>query len=184
MKRLLLTLAIMFSLTTVVNAQTGKIWVGGSTGLNTTKVKDGERLTNFNITPEIGYMVSDDLGVGIKFGYAHKEYEITDDKAKSNGFTLNPFARYSFLKGSIGGLFVDGGVGYTYSKVKTIDMKVRDFEVGLKPGVAINVSDKLALTGKFGFLGYQYEKFGDRKTNSFGFDFDLSQVQLGLNLIF
>ena len=57
-------------------------------------------------------------------------------------------------------------------------------EVGFRPGVAINVSDNLTLTGKFGFLGYQYEKFGSKKTNTFGFDFDLSQIQLGLNFVF
>lgn len=184
MKRLLLTLAVVFGLTTGISAQSGKVWIGGSIGLNTSKVKDGEKLTNFNITPEAGYMLSDDWGIGLKMGYAHKEYEEAGNKAKSDGFTVNPFARYSFLKGDIGGLFVDGGVGYSYSKIKSTDTKVHDMEIGFRPGVAINVSDRLALTGKFGFVGYQYEKFGSKKTNSFGFDFDLSQIQLGLNFVF
>lgn len=184
MKKLFFTLAVMFGLTSVVNAQTGKVWIGGSTGFNTSKVTDGERLTNFNITPEVGYMLSDNWGVGMKLGYAHKEYNVLDGKAKSDGFTVSPFARYSFLRGNIGGLFVDGGAGYTYSKVKSTDTKVHELEVGFRPGVAINVSDNLTLTGKFGFLGYQYEKFGSQKTNTFGFDFDLSQIQLGLNFVF
>jgi len=185
MKKMIFTLAIIFGLTSVVSAQNpGNFWVGGSVGFETSKVKDGARLTNYNIIPEIGYVVSDNWGVGIKLGYAHDEFTIDNAKLKSNGFTVNPFARYSFLKGDIGGLFVDGGAGYTYSKVKSTDTKTHEFEVGFRPGVAINISDKIALTGKFGFIGYQYEKIGSRKTNSFAFDFDLSQVLLGVNVIF
>lgn len=185
MKRMIFTLAIIFGLTSVVNAQSaGNIWAGGSVGLKTSKVKDGDRLTNYNIIPEVGYMITDNWGVGMKLGYAHDEYTLNNSKVKADGFTVNPFARYSFLKGNIGGLFVDGGVGYTYSKIKSTDVKTHEFEVGFRPGVSINVSDKIALTGKFGFIGYQYEKFGSRKTNSFEFDFDLRQIQLGMNIIF
>lgn len=184
MKKLLLTLTVMLGLTIGISAQSGKVWLGGSTGFHTSKVKDGVKLTNFNILPEAGYMLSDDWGIGMKIGYTHKEYEEMNSKVKSNGFTVNPFVRYSFLRGNIGGLFVDGGGGYSYHKIKSTNTKVHDLEIGFRPGVSINVSDRLALTGKFGFIGYQYEKFGNRKTNSFGFDFDLSQIQLGLNLVF
>lgn len=185
MKKLFLSLAIIFSLSTVVNAQeVGEIWIGGSIGVNTSKVKDGDRLTNFNIIPELGYIVSDNWGIGVKLGYTHNEYDQEGSKMKSDGFLINPFARYAFLKGDLGGLFVDGGAGYSYNKIKTTSTKIHELEVGFRPGVSINVSDKVALTGKFGFIGYQYEKFGERKTNSFGFDFDLSQVQFGLNIVF
>lgn len=189
MKKLIFTLAVVFGLTsmTSVNAQgAGSMWAGGSVGFETSKVKDGDRHTNYNIIPEFGYVIYDDFGVGIRLGYAHREFGDADleRKVKTDGFTVNPFARYSFLKGNIGGLFVDGGAGYTYTKNKTTDTKIHEFEVGFRPGVAITVSNNLALTGKFGFLGYQYEKYGSRKTNSFGFDFDMSQIELGLNIVF
>lgn len=186
MKKLIFTLAIMCGVVTGVSAQSpGKVWVGGSVGIETSKVKDGDRLTSYNIIPEVGYVVSDNWGVGIKLGYRHDEYDGGSiGKLKYDGFSVNPFARYAFLKGDIGGLFVDGGAGYTYMKDKTTDIKTNIFEVGFRPGVSLNVSDKVALTGKFGFLGYKYEKEGDKKTNSFGFDFDMSQVQLGVNLLF
>lgn len=189
MKKLFFTLAIMLGLTTVVNAQdTGKLWVGGSVGVTTSKVKDGDSFTNYNIIPEVGYMISDNWGLGIKLGYAHSEY--TSDlvgvtgRLKSDGFTVNPFARYSFLKGNIGGLFVDGGVGYTHSKIKSVDVKTDAYEVGFRPGVAINVANNVSLTGKFGFLGYEHEKYGQRKTDSFGLNMNLDQIQLGMILVF
>ncbi len=185
MKKLLLTIAVVLGLSTTLSAQSpGNIWVGGSVGFNTSKTKNADRLTNYNVIPEIGYVVSDSWGVGVKLGYAHDEVVRNNHKNKVDGFGVNPFARYTFAKGDIGGLFVDGGVGYTYSKTKGSDIKNHEIEVGFRPGVAFNVTDNIALTGKFGFLGYQYDKLGELKTNSFGFDFDLSQIMLGMNIVF
>lgn len=194
MKKLFLTLAVLFSVATIANAQdVGKIWVGGSVSFKSEKTDGFDRTNNYRIIPEIGYVVSDKLGVGIKLGYGHFESTKTiidatgntiSTKSKENGFTVNPFVRYSVLKGNIGGLFVDGGVGYSYLKEKGADNKLHQWEVGFRPGVAVNVSDQVSLTGKFGFLGYENKKYGSRKTNSFGFDFDMTQVELGVNFVF
>ena len=185
MKKMIFTLAMVFGLTSVVNAQqAGKVWVGGSVGFETSKITDGNRTTSYNILPEVGYNMTDNFGLAIRLGYAHDEINVGAQKQKLDGFVVNPFARYSFLKGNLGGLFVDGGVGYTYGKNKTTSVKSHELEVGFRPGVALNVSDKVALTGRFGFLGYQYEKLGSQKTNTFGFDFDMRQVQLGVNILF
>lgn len=188
MKKLFFTLAIMLGLATTVSAQeVGQIWVGGSVGFNSTKVGDADRVSSYRIIPEIGYVFAENLGVGIKLGYAHNKYAAGFNSviAAKDAFTVNPFVRYSFLKGSIGGLFIDGGAAYTYGKEDGDDAaKLNAWEVGFRPGVAIQVSEKITLTGKFGFLGYQHAKVGDRKANDFGFDFDLSQTELGISLVF
>jgi len=187
MKKLVLSLMLVCGLLTTINAQeVGQLWVSGSVGFNTSKVKDGDRLTNYRLVPEIGYQFADDWGIGIQLGYAHNEFSELNvgRKMKMDGFTVEPFVRYSFLKGNIGCLFVDGGAGYTYGKNKTDNTKLNEFSVGLQPGVCVNVADNISLTGKFGFLGYQYEKLGNVKTNSFGFDFDMKQVELGVSIIF
>lgn len=186
MKKLFFTLAIMLGLATTVSAQeVGQIWVGGSVGFNSTKVGDGDRTTSYRIIPEIGYVFAENLGIGVKLGYAHNKSILGSEETFKDSFTVNPFVRYSFLKGSIGGLFIDGGVGYTYGKGEGDNAaKLNAWEVGFKPGVAIQVSDKITLTGKFGFLGYQHSKLGDHKANDFGFDFDLSQTELGVSLVF
>lgn len=73
-------------------------------------------------------------------------------------------------------------------KIVSGGTKTTDLEVGFRPGVAVNVSERVSLIGKFGFLGYQYGKTGSgntaAKTNSFGFYFDLNNIQLGMNLKF
>lgn len=187
MRKMILGLAALFCLTVASAQERGQVWMGGSIGFSTSKVDiDGaDRTTNFNIMPEVGYQFSDNWAVGIRLGYGRTN---DDDLGKIDAFTVNPFARFSFLKGNVGSLFVDGGVGYTYGKVKSTDAKTNMFEVGFRPGVCVNLSQSLQLTGRFGFLGYQHEnvKRGDAKvkTNSFAADFDLSQILLGLNFKF
>ncbi len=186
MKKLFFTLAIMLGLATTVSAQeVGQIWVGGSLGINSVKANGGDRETSFRVVPEIGYVFTENLGIGVRLGYANKTTVIKIDDLSiggKNAFTVNPFLRYSFLKGDIGSLFIDGGGSYTYAK--TGDVKTNVWEVGLRPGVAVKVSDKIALTGKFGFLGYQHAKEGDKKGDRFGLDLDLSQTELGVSIVF
>lgn len=186
MKKLFFTLAIMLGFATTVSAQeVGQIWVGGAVGFNSTKSGDADRVTSYKIIPEFGYVFSENLGVGVKLGYGHNKTVLGSDDTFKDSFTVNPFLRYSFLKGDIGGLFIDGGVGYTYGKEDGDDAaKLNAWEVGFRPGVAVKVSDKISLTGKFGFLGYQNQKLGGVKSNDFGFDFDLSQTELGVNIVF
>ena len=192
MKKLFFTLAIMVGAVTASNAQeVGQMWTGGSVGIWHESIKDGDDFTSFKILPEFGYVITDNLGVGISLGYLHNEgrYDqlgnIESRSTDANGFTVNPFVRYSFLKGDLGSLFVDGGVGYAYLKDKANNnQKINNLEVGFRPGVAVRVSDKVSLSGKFGFLGYQYEKRGGIKMNSFGLDLDMNQFQFGVNIAF
>ena len=182
MRKLLLGLVMIMGVTAGANAQEpGQMWVGGSVGFNTSKTTGLDRHTDYKILPEFGYVLTDNLGIGVQLGYKHEEYGTP--KQKANGFEIAPFVRYSFLKGDIGGLFIDGGAGYSYLKVKD-GAKTNTFDVGLRPGIALNISDRITLTGKFGFLGYQYDKTGSLKTNKFGFDFDLSNILLGMNIAF
>lgn len=194
MKKLFFTLAIMLGLATTVSAQeVGQMWIGGSVGFNSTKVGDGDRVSSYRIIPEIGYAFAENMGVGIKLGYAHNKLglgQIGDAALTAkDAFTVNPFLRIAFLKGEMGSLFVDGGAGYTYGKSDIEDAdgdkyKLNAWEVGFRPGVAVNVSKRITLTGKFGFLGYQHEKFAGVKKDDFGFDFDLGQTELGVSLVF
>ncbi|MFV0467703.1 MAG: outer membrane beta-barrel protein [Dysgonomonas sp.] len=193
MKKLFFTLAVVLGAFSVSNAQeVGQIWVGGNVGVWHSSVKDGDDFTSYKIIPELGYVVSENIGVGLNLGYLHSEGadgfndlgNVSANSTDADGFTVSPFLRYTFLKGDLGGLFFDGGVGYTYLKNNNTDIKTNAFEVGFRPGVAFKVSDKVSLTGKFGFLGYEYQKKGDVKVNSFGLNFDMSQFQLGANIVF
>lgn len=205
MKKIILALVVLLGLGTYANAQeAGKYWVGGALSFSSTKEKISdvsETVTNYSVIPEFGYVLNDRLGIGLQIGFSHQEntnyqYLYNDgillgDKVKMNGYTINPFVRYSFLKGSFGSLFFDGGVGYSHHKQKDSEWKNTTLEIGIRPGVAVNVSENIRLFGRFGFLGYQNaEQKGywaenlNRKTNSFKFDLEMRQIQLGMNLAF
>lgn len=201
MKRVFLLLTVMLGLATMANAQeVGKYWVGGSLGF-TAVDGDGSTDYNYKIVPEFGYVLSDKLGIGVKLGYQHLENgtgTLIGEAISANGtgdidiLSINPFLRISCIKGNIGGLFVDAGAGYSHVKNEfnvlesyaTIKQKANIVEVGFRPGVALNVSDKVALTAKFGFLGWQHGWGDISTTNKYGFDFNLDQALLGVNFVF
>lgn len=195
MKKLFLTIAVALGMFTAVSAQSN-MWVGGTAGIWSSKVKGGDSQLSFKVMPEFGYILNSNVGIGIAIGGAHVHggslnfdgNTATAAEGSRNEYKVNPFLRYTFLKSELGGLFFDGGVSYDWSKGTAGGSKATGMEVGLRPGVAINVSNKVALLGKFGFLGYQYDKQGDGdeavKTNSFGFDFDMRNIELGVNFKF
>lgn len=202
MKKLFITLMVMFGVAAGVSAQeVGKVWIGGTFAAYRadSKIKTGSTETkengfNFKIMPEIGYTLDENVGLGINLGYG--QYKITDGQADNVGlvvgdklnfrtFTIAPFVRYTYLRSDIVGLFVDGTIGYTYGKDKDSDTKFNSYEAGFRPGVSLNASSKVSFIAKVGFLGYQHTKAGDdNKYNKYGLDLDLSNVQLGVNVFF
>lgn len=199
MKKVFLTLAIALGVATASNAQdANNMWVGGTAGVWSSKVQGSDSQLSFKVMPEFGFILNENMGVGIALGGAHTHTSVDNGlgfdgntlntKESVNTYTINPFLRYTFLKGDMGSLFFDAGAAYKYSKVTNGGSRSEGLEVGFRPGVAVNVSDRIAIIGKFGFLGWQYDhtKTGKVKThsNDFGFDFDMSNIQLGMNLRF
>ena len=189
MKKVILSLVLLCGIAFTAQAQeVGSKWVSGSVGVWSSKTGDAKRTTDFNFVPEFGYVIGENMGVGVKLGYARSNMELFGTPVKADSYGVAPFVRYTFCKGNIGGLFVDGGIGYEHTKYKATSggsaLKEDSFELGFRPGVSVNVCDRVALLGTFGFLGYQHSKIGDTKSNEFGLDLDLSQVMLGVSFIF
>lgn len=198
MKKLFFTLAVAVGTFFSVNAQEiGQMWIGGTVGLWSSKVDGGDNQLSFKVLPEFGYAINDNIGVGISLGGGHthiggEDWVSLNFKGSESGsnsvnyYRVNPFIRYAFLKGNLGALFFDGGVGYEHTKVCNSgdNGKFDGIDVGLKPGVAFNVSDKVSLVGKFGFIGYEHVKSGEYKRNSFGFDFDMDNIEIGMSMKF
>ena len=190
MKKLIFTIAVLIAAVSVNAQEVGQKWVGGSIGFESEKQKGQDSQTSYKILPEFGYQFQENLAIGVRLGYAHLETDFVngledlDLGDEVNMFTINPFLRYTLCKGDLGALFVDAGVGYAHGKAKGSDDKADLIEVGFRPGVAVNVTDKVALTGNFGFIGYDHSKFGDDKVSRFALDFDLSEVRLGVSVKF
>lgn len=173
MKKILMTLAMgMMALT--MNAQ---MYVGGGFGFQSVTPEVGDGETSFKFLPEFGMQFDENWGAGVQIGYI-------SDKGKAyglgaeNAFVFSPYVRYTALKLKNVNLFLDGGFDYAQSKKP----KVTAFGLGIKPGVAVSLNEKLSFVAHFGFLGYKsVDPDGDdNKTTSIGLDADGSELTFGL----
>ncbi len=172
MKKIIMT----FAAAMVAMAMDAQIYAGGTVGF-VTESTDGNSESTLLLQPEVGYNFAENLAVGIVFGYG----ESGKDEHKLKTFTINPYLRYTALKFDKVNIFLDGEIGYTNKKYGGV--KTNIFEVGVKPGVAINLNEKLSLVTHVGFLGYQNSKpdyDGAKATNTFGVSVDGNSLDFGI----
>lgn len=165
MKKFIIAAIVAVSAMTA-NAQ---VWIGGNIGFNTTTntVKVGDVSTdnsaqNFEIAPEVGYNLGDNWAIALKIGYAHtaeKTLGIDNYKVsgRANSFSINPYVRYTFVKAGNFSAFVDGGVALASTHINgTSDYLENPFaiSVGINPGIAYAVSNKVTLVAHIGDLSY------------------------------
>lgn len=174
MKKLFLSM-VMAVMAISASAQ---IYVGGGIGIGNSKVDvDGaESVTTYKLVPEIGYNINDKWAVGIAFGWQGA------NKGGEKAAFVNPYARYTFLHTKFIDLFVDGGLGYEHQYGGEKDTDI--FAIGFKPGLAVNLNEKLSFVTHVGFLGYERDEINDVKVNSFGFDLDGTNILFGINYKF
>ena len=172
MKKILMTL-VAVAMATTMNAQW---YAGGGVGFQSVSY-DGNSETQFTILPEIGYNLDDKMAVGATFGYG----EVSNDHHKTKTFIVAPYLRYKLLEFDKVNFFVDGGIAYR--SVDYESYKNNTFQIGVKPGVAVNLNDKLSFVSHFGFLGYQTSKDdtdGAKAVNTIGLSVDASALSFGL----
>lgn len=167
---------VAVAMATTMNAQW---YVGGGIGVATSSY-DGNSTTVWSILPEVGYNLNDKWAVGTVIGYGETRAKVSGVREKVKTFQVNPYVRYTFVKFDKVNLFVDGSVGYQHENFA--GTKTNTFGIGLKPGLAVNLNDKLSFVAHVGFLGYENEKVkgDDKSTNTFGFDLNGNNVDFGL----
>ena len=170
MKKFLFTLAAAF-VTLTASAQ---VYVGGEVGF-WRNWADGANETTFKVLPEVGYNLSEDWAIGTQIGYQYNQV---------NAFVVTPYARWTFAKFDAVSLFLDGG--FEFGTYKASGDGVKDdshnaWGIGIKPGVKVDLTDKLSFIAHAGFFGYRdaddLEIFGK---NGFGVDVDGNALQFGL----
>lgn len=164
MKKFLLLLCI----SAFVLTAKAQVYVGGSFGITHNGNSD---VTTFTINPEIGYVFSDKWSFAAELGYTHK-----NAKANINSFHVAPYARWSFFNKGMFRLFIDGGLGFSTSKVEDGDRK-NGFEIGLKPGIALDLTKNFSFVTKYGFLGFRDDYNYDNSVS--GLSFSTEDLSIG-----
>ena len=204
MKKVMLMVAFMVA-TVAASAQ---VYIGGGFGINSSKPAQPENAnidatTTISIIPEIGYKLSDKWTVGLGIGYTHTSNPSSDQVLgyegvdKLNGFVIAPYARYHFVKWNKVGLFIQGGLSYTSMKgtaeaddengwESDVDGTVSTFYIGFKPGIQVDLSEKLSLVATVGNLGWSTSSYGGDvwedydASSTFDFGVDLSQINFAM----
>ena len=195
MKKILLTAMVAVASLTA-NAQ---VWLGGSIGLGFHNYDDGDKYktTIFEISPEVGYSLSENWDIALAVNLNFSNYKPDGaDKVNTNEWSISPYVRYSFFKNGAISFFVDGvfEVGTTNRYltedfgnlgVQTkCDDKGTVWRIGIRPGVKFAASEKVSLVATVGSLGYRHYKQGDEKVNDFGFGVDGNALKFGVYYTF
>ncbi len=90
----LFTLAAFVCCAQIASAQTvnqGAWMIGGDAGFSSFKVKDADNSTTFfNISPDLGYFIADDLAIGLGIDFQ----SVSFDGNSTSSFSLGPSVRY------------------------------------------------------------------------------------------
>ncbi len=180
MKKILLTLATI-AVAISANAQ---VYLGGTVGLASTGSESGKDETAFKLLPEIGYNINNDWAVGTVVGYSKGSFALLGDLDAgllgTKAFTIAPYARWTFVHSKMVNVFLDMGFGFMSGEMSGHDFTA--FNVGVQPGVAVNLNNHFSFISKVGFFGYQeVNPEGDgNNSHAFGFDVNGNNIQFGL----
>ena len=197
MKKIMMTLAAVCVAATM-NAQ---VYLGGTFGLGfENKLIDQKDPTKdatgmaFQIKPEIGYNLDEKSSVGVVlgFGITNNTNEMLGSAASIFGrgvktdksaiqFEIAPYYRYKFVQFDKVDLFIDAQVGFIYTKLD--EWNNTTFNIGVRPGVAYNASDKISFVAKLGQgLFFQSSKDKDSDAQSkFGLNANtLAPLEIGM----
>ena len=95
---------------------------------------------------------------------------------KSTTFKVAPYVRYTAVETKLVNLFVEGTIGYSSFSKGGGDL----YEVGIKPGLAVKLSDHVNFITKVGFLGYKgYSPDHGDNSSTFGLNVDASNISFG-----
>lgn len=142
-----------------------------------------------------------DIVGGKKFG------QMTGRSVKISGLAVAPYFRYNFIASKYFDLFAELRIGYTAAKARMTgyddetgeklgdsDIKANIFEAGIRPGIAVKITNKINLTAKLGNLGYQNLSLNledmmgkgapKPKLNRFGLNLDANNIIFGMSYNF
>lgn len=142
-----------------------------------------EKSTSIHLHPEMGFFLNKDWAIGIMLGYGMHQHA----GDTSHHFRLSPFARYYYLHKGPFNLYLDGGIGYNYAKANGGEGS-SGFEVGIRPGACVDLTEGLCLCLRLGFVGYRDNFFSGEEPgvphNGFGIHFAPEELMVGLEIEF
>lgn len=172
MKKILLSL----SLALVSVCASAQVYIGGTVGISSNKIGNADAETAYKFIPEIGYQFNNKWEAGIEIGIQKGDVCKIAQVGDATTFTVAPYIRSTVVDTKLVNLFLEGTIGYG-----SVSKGGGDFyELGIKPGIAVKLSNHVNLISKVGFLGYRgYSPEAGESSSTFGVDFDASNISFG-----
>lgn len=149
-----------------------------------------DKTLTLDLCPEVGYLFNDNWGVGLLLGYEYEHRKEGETKTIGNAFKVSPFVRYYYFHRSPFNLYLDAGGGFNFSKEKEggTTKHINGFEIGIRPGACVDLTEGLCLCLRMGFVGYRNDYFMGEEpkmgTKGFGLRFAPEELMVGLELEF
>ena len=167
-------LSLMMALVSV--CASAQVYIGGTAGISSNKIGDEDSKTAYKLIPEIGYQFNNKWDAGIEVGIQKGDVCKIARVGDATTFTIAPYVRYTAVESKVVDLFFEGTIGYG-----SVSKDGGDFyEVGIKPGLAVKLSDHVNFITKVGFLGYKgYSPDHGDNSSTFGLNVDASNISFG-----
>lgn len=205
MKKIALLMVLVLTSFVASNAQ---FFIGGGFGLNGeggSYKNGGEKEktpgeVSFYFAPQVGYMLSDDFGIGAYLSLNFEKENNHADPAtirKSSSFGFAPFARYyafRFKKFSFYGeaqaLIALGSSKSEYDGEVSDGPKTTELGFHVTPGIAFDISNRFQLMARINAFGlgmyHQISKNDETDvtatTTDFGFDVSMNSIVTSGNI--
>lgn len=204
MKKMIVVAVLGLIGTQFANAQVkkGNILLGGTVGVasGSSKVEDTDdkvTTTRFNISPKVGYAVSDKWVVGVfantQFSTVKNKTATADTKQQTNSIAPGIFVRnYHNIGESKFAFFGEANVSYAFGSTKldgTKTQSISAIDANVVPGIAYFVTKRFNIEGVFGGINFNNEVVKAEPTgteitnNTFSLQFT-KQFSLGVNWLF
>jgi hypothetical protein len=175
---------IMFVAVCGILSANAQFYLGGSLNFSNqvSKPEGKEKVTKseFSIAPEIGYSVNQDFDLGLSFGLTNAKDE---KKAKTSGWAVSPYARYSFVEFGKFSVWGSGALFFGENKIDNLKFKATNFGLAISPVLKCTLSDRFDLISNLNFLNIGFvqstEKVDGKKqgTNTnFGLNVNTNDV--------
>ena len=172
MKKIMLSLAMAL----VSVCASAQVYIGGTAGISSNKIGDGDSKTAYTLMPEIGYEFNNKWEAGLEIGIKKGEVCELHAVPEATTFIVAPYVRYTAVETKLVNLFVEGTIGYGSVSKGGGD----SYEVGIKPGLAVKLTKHVEFISKIGFLGYRgYSPEHGESSSTFGVDVDASNISFG-----
>lgn len=144
MKKIIVVLALAL----VAFTAKAQFYVGGTLHFETNETTNanGDPSVGVVIAPEFGYSINEKFAVGGVLGLSNLL------GGGANLIQIAPYVRYSALNLGPATLFLDGQLSILLASGGGATQST--FGIGVAPGIAIPVGDKISFVGHFGQIGY------------------------------